>query len=282
LSNQKVYGIWGKYARPYGDMKIEHLPGFKEIMKNKFNSFPYLGLFRDLVDGVPQVNTSILKEIACIFNINSPAERRLYRSGILLQPSGHIQTELFHILDKHRGYKNFLKNFSLYRVIEYFNAHASPALQIVLSEVKQTERVICPLNRIFRILQTKPYWRKKDIVNNKDISILNNKTDYSFLKENKTSKNSDSKINNIEVLKTIEEMNASFSDDNWQTVAYLIKRNSEVSKSRNSLPWAKIKDDQLFINSYDGAHLTIEFDINSDFDNNYFFISFLNLYNDIS
>ena len=38
LSNQKAYGIWGKYNRPFSSMSITEDPAFEDIYRSKIQS----------------------------------------------------------------------------------------------------------------------------------------------------------------------------------------------------------------------------------------------------
>src|SRR6187402_469686 len=107
-------------------------------------------------------------------------ERKFYTDAVLkVEEANPYQNELFQFVsnttlpDKPDLYP-LLKSFS--KVIGSRNGQ----LKNILDEIEFTEKILCPLNRIFRYLQTKPIWEKAQLVNDKYITNCKNRVDYVF------------------------------------------------------------------------------------------------------
>lgn len=272
LSNQKAYGIWGKYIRPFRDLKIYQDEQFYKIIEDKINTFDLASSLYELIERIKTNEKLIiykedLQLIYLLINKISPDERDLYTRTILQSKvsKGQLQNELYNILSENI---DDIPAKNLYQFTEFLKNKSSTELfKEAVIEIERTEDLICPLNRIFRLLQTQPYgWTKDEINDNEFLSIFNNPLSYHY----KIKQDTKSRMNQI------------FDHDNWSLIGKLTNWNTQVSERRGSIPWIAIEKNELKINSNDGAHLTSEYKQNFTFDNYYLLDSYINLFKEIT
>ena len=273
LSNQRAYGIWGKYNRPFQDINFLKRPGFQTIFEEKF---ALLVDRKEILNIIGKIQSSKeqsafnLEEVKRLFPLLTitPKEMDFYINSILqVDHPPFYQNDLFHFVsqtklpDKFHLY-SFLSTFS-----EYLNS-SKVDLKNVLEEFLNTERVLCPLNRIFRYLQSKPHWERGEIMSDPYIEQCKTKVDYYFHEGTEQSK---TKNHLIDIL----------HKDNWELAVGLVERNKEVSTWREGAAWISVHNNLLEVHHADGNYHQPDFNPNVDFDNGYFIDTYLSLYRQI-
>ncbi len=191
LSNQRAYGIWGKYNRPFRDMRLLEQPDFNKIFFDKVNVLPIQEMQKFLLklhkkEGFKTdiAELEFLKDLLTL----TKNERKLYQERIL---KADLPNPYQNQLDQF--FQNFVaQDFNLYQFIEDFRASEfvqDENLQHILNDIEQTERLLSPLSKIFRYLQKKPLWSKREIESDKFITQWKYAGNYMFRansEENKT------------------------------------------------------------------------------------------------
>jgi len=269
LSNQRSYGIWGKYNRPFHDIKFILNTSFKDVFDEKINSLFDVNSVRRIIAKTMSNNQSRfnIDELECLkILLNfTKTEKSFYQDLILkIELANSYQNQLYHFISNN----SFPKDLDLYPFLEFFSSELSQddgELISILKDIECTEKVLCPLNRIFRYLQTKPIWERNEIINDEYISVFKNPLDYIF-----EGGNEECKIKN--------HLNQSMKKDNWGLIEDLAVKNKEVTEWRGGAPWITINDNLLEVHHAEGGYYNPEFDPEKDFDNDYFLRTYFNLY----
>ena len=268
LSNQITYGIWGKYNRPFLSMdlnaKMEKIDSLFELSSNEKN------LIRKVKRGDFKLNEINVKEHCNFLNLNA-FDKHFFTKNIL--QTNNIsdkkiackhQNELFRVFEADENLTQIQDFFVLIKDLQ--EADISQSLYQALEEIKQTERVIAPLNRIFKHLQTKSIWKK-----NQDFSDLATYIEAIELDEYEFKNPETTKLQ--EILKT---------KDVWKIITGLVKVNTAVSHNRNKNAWLYIEEDnKLVFNEKNGARKISYWKDKSPNDFSYFFNTYLSLYHQI-
>jgi len=275
LSNQRNYGIWGKYNRPFRDMKMFADENFNSIFLEKIELTGVSSKIYKLIQKIFENNSTTInnEELECfqkLFENITDSERDLYRQYILKTKEPHLQNELYDILNE--NYTDF-KWETLFELTNLLKEHKKTSEFLdAITEIENTEKIICPLNRTFRYLQTKPYgWTKNGnsesgISQNEIISKFNIPANYNF----KTAVKNKNELQNI------------FDKEKWEMIRKLVERNNKISDNRNSLPWISIEGDEIKINSSDGwFYDETGYTEGETFDNFYLLTAYWNLFTEI-
>lgn len=263
LSNQKAYGIWGKYNSPFSEMKLTETPDYSSVYIPKVLNNDAFRLQAALLskkrDSQPAyIELSKMDEWSNYLQKPSGAERRLFIGKLLSDTCGN------ELLIQFNNNPEF-RDLSFYELIQALTkASSNSNFKAILSYIENTERVICPLNRIFRYLQTKSYWKNEEIDADDNIrkwksSCIANRFD-----------------------ETTKSLAALFTLSNYELVLGLVKRNEEVCARRNSAPWMQFTVKGLEVNHYEGAFFIREFDPKTHSDFNYFFSTFISLHKQLN
>jgi hypothetical protein len=271
LSNQRAYGIWGKYNRPFQDIGFTKRSSFLDLFNEKINSIPerdsainIVNKVKANVNGRTRFDISELEGMKALLNLSSK-ERKFYTEAILkVDEANPYQNELFQFvtnttLPDELDLYPFLKSFS--KSIPERNSH----LKTILDETGFTERILCPVNRIFRYLQTKPLWEKAEILKSSYVNKCKQRVGYVF-------------HGGTEECKIKNQFAQTLAKDNWSLVLDLVNRNKDVTEWRNGAPWITCKNDLLEVHHSEGGSQDPDFDPKKDFDNGYFLDTYLNLY----
>ena len=269
LSNQRAYGIWGKYNRPFQDIEFTKRPEFNEVFSDKINSLTENNSVIKIINKVIANNQSRFRiaELECLQPLLSfsKKERSFYSDAILKVTSANpFQNELFQFVSS----IDLPDNFDLYAFLKSFSkslGNRNNALKNILEEIEITEKILCPLNYIFRYLQTKPIWEKSELLNDAYITKCKKQVDFVF-----QGGNEESKIKN--------QLAQSILKENWSLVIDLANRNKEVTEWRGGAPWITINKDLIEVHHADGGFQNPEFAPNKDFDNGYFIDTYINLF----
>lgn len=266
MSSQKAYGIWGKYIRPFTDIGITAHPDFDQVYLQKIKANPLLLKYARafLTKSANESNTisrSSLEELSSLLEKPTEAERELLIKYLL---QDNYEGELLRIVQQNEDYKN---GISLYPLIDSLcNESDNQSFCTSLASIRQTERILSPLARIFRYLQTRSYWKETDIENDTYISAWKQtNSDISLLQED-----------------TVRSLAALFGQSNIDLVKGLVNRNEEVAARRNSSPWMRFINSDLEINHFEGAGFSANYNPDIDTDNTYFLHTFVNLYKQLN
>jgi hypothetical protein len=271
LSNQRAYGIWGKYNRPFTDIRIVEYPDFDTILSQKLETLPRAAFDKFLTrlhqPGGFKTDVYELEFLSQLLEV-TPAEKKMYVEKILKINAGNpYQNQLF----------EFLLSYSITAPLNFYNIlqdfKASPyatdlSLQHILTDIEETERLLSPVNHIFRYLQTKPLWTKSEIESDTFINRCKISRNYNFI--------ADSEEN-----KTKNQLVISLQKNNWNLIEDLVKRNKDVSAWRGGVAWVSISNDILEIHHGEGSNFYVEYDPIIRNDNFYFFDTYTRLHKQI-
>jgi hypothetical protein len=272
LSNQRTYGIWGKYSRPFRDIGFAKDTAFESVFFRKIEHNPAKEEFKKLISKIKD-RDSVKLEIAELDLAGSllnygKAELEFYDRLILkVESANPYQNYLYNFLSsqpqsEHFTFYSFLRSFGN-------SSHAKDAaLQQILRDIENTEKILSPLNRIFRYIQTKPLWTRDEIITDEIITNFKVAPEYLFL-----STTEQGKLKN-HLLLTLQK-------DNWSLVEDLVKRNVEVTTWRGGAPWLAITGSILEIHQGDEGFVVPDYDPRIHNDNYYFLDTYRKLFNEI-
>ena len=265
LSNQRAYGIWGKYIRPFTDMGITKTPEFEKIFieKIKANSgfMHQVALLKKKTEGAAQVYINKLDAYFDLLNRPTGEERELFISHIL---EDNCDKELLRLL----SVKKNPGNGEFYDILTGLSdASTNTKFKAVLAHILNTEKVLSPLNHIFRYLQTRSFWKIEEISNDKYIRQWRTSPEIAGFSE------------------LTKSLSALLALPNIDLVNGLVKRNEEVSAKRKSAPWVRLTGTGFEINHFEGAYFWEDYDPerhDSPRDNTYFLSSYNTLFRQLN
>jgi hypothetical protein len=272
LSNQRSYGIWAKYIRPFVDIKFEQDPELEAIYESKLIpvlSDPIAARILDKLERGERfyVDKESLHTLFAVFEMNS-AELAFLRNKLICLESTQAHQNRLH--DYIRATK-LPKEFELYPFLRNFSNFLRPGemeLKYLLEEHAQTERVLSPTSTVFRYLQTKPLWTKQEIETDDYITNCNQPISYHFNDADEQSK----LLNNLASL---------LGGNNWTLVQALAQRNKEVTDWRGGVAWLQINKDLLEVRHADGGMKKENYDPEKHHENPYFIPTYISLYNQL-
>lgn len=263
LSNQKAYGIWGKYNSPFSEMRITEMPDYSKIYIPKALSNEVFNRQAVLLSKKRDAQTAYIEfdkldEWADLLQKPSGLEKKLFIDKLLDDTCGK---ELLQQINNNPDFRDL----SFYELIQALtDASSNSNFKAILGYIANTEKVICPLNRIFRYLQTKSYWKNEEIET--DPYIKNWRSTFE-------SKGFDETTRSLATLLTLS---------NHELVLGLVKRNEEVAARRNSAAWMQFTEKGLEVNHFEGAFFREEYDPETQNDFNYFFSTFISLHKQLN
>jgi hypothetical protein len=263
MSNQKAYGIWGKYIRPFSDMRIAETQEFQDIYLPKIsdnNAFIHQAtLLNKKKETQPcQVEVDRLDDWSDLLKKPGSLEKKMFVDHLLKDTCG---TELLPLFNNNPGWREL----SFYELTDLLaNSSNNPNFKAIIKFIVNTEKVLSPLNRIFRYLQTKSFWTRKEIEEN--IYIKTWRTTPEVLGFDETSRS----------------LAALLALNNFDLIKGLIKRNEEVAGWRNSAAWMQITDKGIDVNHFEGAFYEKEYvpEFHNDF--NYFLSTYMSLHKQLN
>ena len=264
LSNQKAYGIWGKYIRPFKDMKIINTPEFERIYRGKIQSqddfIRQIMLLKKKSEAdTSYVQTEKLKGFCALIDKPGKEEKKLFIDKLLQDTCDNELIRLFTVNPALRQTSNF------YVLLDQLSAFSGNSNFIsTLKYIKNTEKVLSPLNHVFRYLQTKSYWKFEELENDESIKAWRNTPVTDGFNE------------------TSKTLAALLQRSNTDLVKGLILRNEEVSARRNSAPWIRLTSSGIEMNHSEGAFFSKDYYPELQNDNWYFLSSFLSIYKQLN
>ena len=261
LSNQKAYGIYGKYSRPARDMRMVEHSNFRDIFLIRRDS-PAWNIFDQIISHkIKEFRIEDLRPLADLIKELKEDERNFFRDLILISKVGeikHPQEDLYTLLianpklaqpDKYNLFV-FLQSLKGYNLSKEF--------VFVITEIDQTEKVLAPLNYHFSELLTKGIWTNKEFIANRSHPV-----NHCFKMP---------EVNTLNDLLGIKE--------NSKFVRSLIKRNDDISKRRDSMGWFRIEGDRI-VKLFGEAHIRKNGLSDTYAENPYFIPTYLSLFNQI-
>lgn len=273
LTNQRSYGIYGKYIRPFRDMKLLEYPQFNEIMNNSINEKGANGIEK-IIDKIFskkefKIDTYSLKLFANLIGGITKSEQDLFAERILQTESKiHNQDLLFEYIQKKD--RDYLKEFHLFSFIKELKGDPSLDNKVkdTLEEIENTERIVSIFNLAFTKLLNKASWGLSQLMEDNEfwdnIRPYHNAVGYQYSED---------------VLNKLRDI---IKLDTESKVKGLISRNQEVKSSKgNNRGWLELKDGRVTIlYGQTDYHRTIDYYSNY-YENNYFIDNYLSLYNQI-
>lgn len=268
LSNQKSYGIYGKYNRPFTEMQLKEHPDFRDVMETSlrekidYNQLEN-NIKRLLTEKVTTFTKAELKIFADCLATISISEKRFYEELILKENNGHVQNEVYKLFNANPELIES-RDFNLYSFINILLAKDIPEeLEKKLVHVKQAEHVLSPFVFLFRTIQAVPIWTKDTVGEATIFASFPDKLSYTF---------------NHSI---IDELNDSFNKSPYEIALTAIKRNSVVSDNRKNAAWVKVEGNTIITCYADGARTINEFEKEVDFEHNYFLPTYISMYKQI-
>jgi hypothetical protein len=263
LSNQKAYGIWGKYNSPFSEMRLTEMSDFSNVYVPKvLNNEAFLRqatlLSKKRDAHAAYIEPEKMDEWSEVLQKPSGMEKKLFIEKLLDDTCGK---ELLHQIDNNPDFRD-LSFYELIRALTDTSSNSN--FKSILAYITNTEKVICPLNRIFRYLQTKSYWKNAEIENDPYIKRWRSTFE---------SKGFDETTGGLATLLTLS---------NHELVAGLVKRNEEVSARRNSAAWMQLTEKGLEVNHFEGAFFVADYNPEANNDFNYFFSTFISLHKQLN
>lgn len=260
LSNQRAYGIWGKYNRPFQECGLIQDEDMMDVVKQKVNS-----------------NSNSKKILEKLFPFNNQQNNFIIKKDVLenlnhlIEKPTNKEKELFTdklLRDKFNNslLKEFNNNPELlklnpYQTIQQIRSKSTNNDLIeILDKISRTEQILCPLNRVFRHLQTKASWTISEIEKDENIASVPKNIDDTGLDDK------------------LKRLNYILKKDNLEMVNGIVNQNKEVTELRKSAAWMEFNENRLEVNLNDGGFPLHTINVNTDYDNSYFLDSYSNLY----
>jgi hypothetical protein len=269
LSNQRSYGIWGKYIRPFLDIGFDKDADFNSIYGDKLRRIttnPEVSrLLQKLKIGDRfYVDHEIISLLFPLFEIGPAEKIFLLKKIIKLEANDAFQNRLYDFVDATKIEGEFL----LYDFLNRFSnslGKEETRLKEILILHEQTEKILSPVNTMFRYLQTKPLWTKEEL--EKDDYILNCKysTGFQFPEGDK----------NFDLLNHFGNL---MRGSNWNIIEFIAKRNAEVTSWRGGAAWLSINKNLLEVRHSDGAMIKKDYNPQVHQENEYFIPTFISIY----
>lgn len=263
LSNQRTYGIYGKYIRPARDMGLFEHAEFANTFKKGFNT-DVLAIFEKVYSEKKTTLTAIeIEPLAEMIKTISNEERIFFRE-LILQGSNplHIQQKLYRFLVQNPEFTNQSK----FNLFDYLNGLLSTSmdkeLNDVVEEIIKTELVIAPLAYRFAYLLSEGQWTDKSIEKNEILNQKLREVEYPFCSD------------------VVLELRNILPLTGVSLVESLIERNTKVSKRRNGSPWI-IAEHKKYVVYFGEANRDFKLLEDNHWENSYFIQTYLRLFNAI-
>ena len=268
LSNQKSYGIFGKYNRPFTEMKLKEQTDFREIMEVSLREkvdFDVLKLRVDILikEEIVEFSKSELKIFADSVATLTPLEKLFYTKHILQTDCTHVQNELFDLFKEHFDLTKF-ESFNLFAFIHALRQkNISKELSDKIDEIEKSEKVLTPYVYLFKTLQSAPIWKINDIESASIFSSFPKSFNHPFKTD------------------VINTLNESLAKSPSEQALDAVNRNNTVSVNRNNAAWIKVEGENLVTCYADGSRFINKFDNDVEFEHNYFMPIYISMYKQI-
>lgn len=264
LSNQRTYGVYGKYTRPFRDMNLVNNDKLNDVLEKSLIKTDKVKL-TEIINKLRTndkviINRDELKYIADLLMSLTEDEKRFYTDNILKVPeSDHPQNNLYNLLNAN---ESILKTkFNLHSVINTLQneSEISEELNSALQNIINTDKVLLPLNRTFLHLLSQPSWSIDQIKNDEFIKKLPTALDVDFRDE------------------TARKLNEVLHYKNNELVSKIIDRNAEVKNN----PWVTEDKSGFKVIYGENGQKQKSLNYDSDYEFSYFLETYINLYKQI-
>jgi hypothetical protein len=224
MSNQRAYGIMGKYIRPFTDMKIDQREEFKSVMETalrKTNVSDLHKLTRQLQQEQVHLTKADLRSLGKLLKTITPEEKNFYRKYILQIPDyNHPQNNLYELL-LHNKQLFKSREFHLHRAIDHLvkDPRITDELKSALINIQNTDRILYPIDNWFIHLLNKPHWTHEEIAGDALLNKTFEPLTYTFKEED------------------LREMNRWLSLPAQDKVENIVARNKEIQEHRGNRAW---------------------------------------------
>jgi hypothetical protein len=263
LSNQRTYGIYGKYIRPSKDMKLFEQEDFESTFQSGFIP-EVIDIFERIYSKSKLIiHPDKLYPLAKLLSKRTVEEQQFFRRNILLgnNPT-HLQLKFYAFLKEHQEWNKI----SPFNLIDYINgiiyAIEDDDLKSQLIEIRNTELILAPLSYRFNYLLSESLWSSATILNDLVMMQKLDSLPYSFQADVMN------ELNQMRNLVGIPLTNA------------LINRNAMVSKRRNGSPWIE-QQNLNYVVYYGETNRGIMEMPENYWENSYFIQSYIRLFNAI-
>lgn len=259
LSNQRAYGIWGKYNRPFQECGLIQDEDMMDVVKQKVNSNSFSkNILQRVLLSNNQKNFFIrmddLEKLNHLIEKPANTEKELFTDKLL-------RDKVNNSLLKEFNNDHELLKLNPYQTIQQIRSKSTNNDLIeILDKISRTEQILCPLNRVFRHLQTKASWTISEIEKDENIASVPKNIDDTGLDDK------------------LKRLNYILKKDNLEMVNGIVNQNKEVTELRKSAAWMEFNENRLEVNLNDGGFPLHTINVNTDFDNSYFLDSYSNLY----
>lgn len=270
MSNQRTYAIWGKYSRPFRDIKITQDPEFQSVFQTRLSSMPEHSDIKRLIEKLKdkdRITTDVTEfDVMRPFLKAGKHERQLFDRYLLRVSEPHEnQNRVYDILVR----TGLPEEMTLENLLLVLRKHmtSDENLRSILADVDATNRLLYPFDAAFRHLQTKPRWEKAEIEGHRGLRKLKKPMKYNFSET-------------TEAGRTKNKMVRDLGLPLWDFVGALVRRNTEVSAWRNGKPWMAVSRNVLEVNYPDGA-IDLDHFVLSPMGYDFFFGSYTSLFSQI-
>jgi|GEM_PF-795536 len=274
LISQMAYGIWGKYNRPFTDLKIRLQTDFKLIYNEKCAKLKKRNEIDRWISKLRH-ETSFkvdIKDLACFKElfIITGKEKTFYKKLIL------------HTIEKGKGFQDALysfleadsklpEKFELYPFLKAWSKKTKDkALLKILMDIEAVDNLLAIYDRTFRYLQSGTTWKKDEIIKDKKINNWKKIAFYDYT--------------SIPVFGLdLSKMYSILKSDNWIFAQKMLDMNKTITDKRRGMAWiTKDGTDKLKVNYSEGADRNGEFMPGTNSYSGYFIPTYLGLYRQIS
>ncbi len=157
LTNQRSYGIWGKYGTPFRSAQLQEAPDFEALFGSKLERLFQNDTAKKLLYSLKkQEGAQVRAEDLHALNdllVLLPEEAQFFRTNLLQHSnSEHLQNRLYEFCEQGQIPATF------FELLGALGQNAGGKFKAALEDIYQTETVLCPLNRAFRTLQSRAIW----------------------------------------------------------------------------------------------------------------------------
>jgi hypothetical protein len=270
LSNQRTYGIYGKYIRPIRDMRITDDPDFKTIMeiaisksdRNALNEI--LNAIFEINDKRVKVNRDDLIPVASLLKTLTNEEREFYKKFILHVPNlDHPQNDLYQALLNNQDI--VAVNFQLHQIIQSIidSKESTEELKFALINISNTDKVLHPLNLVFSHILSKSTWSLDEIEDDHFLNNIPKPVHYDFHDE------------------TMRELNNMMGLPANDLVKAIVARNILVSESRGKKGWIEDQKKGFKILYGENGQKITEINAETGYEFAYFLNTYISLFKQI-
>ena len=276
LSNQKAYGVYGKYNRPYTEMKIRKQDDFIEVMTDAVDRCSQKERIYSIVQRIlgdlrarDEIRTKITPEdldaVAELFQNLAPMERKFYDRLILQGDEEHNQNELYRLLEQKEELLTTDGPFELYNVLQTFisDGLTSETLRQQLEEIHHAEKLLYIYINLFRHIQSRPIWSNAEIQAEEAVLSIPKVASYNYKDE------------------VLQRVSNTLTTDRDHTVHDVVDRNKEICKKRNNAAWLELDGDKIRRHYQEGGRELKEWNVEEYFENDYFIAAYFRLYKQI-